>query len=503
MLLLLLAHCGYQDYATDPSMDGNPGGAAGSSSVWGGASGAGNPNSGGNQAGSPSGGVAGTPRGGSAGASAGGMGEAGAGASPVGGWQHGGEPGLGGGGGAEGGKSTGGSSTGDLGGSATGGTSLGGAGAGAAGEGGADAGGGAPSAGAPTAGAGVGGASGQDIGGAAGNGEVEPDVTSGCTMGEIVGCPTVNATAVLGPRGPSCDGESGHECNGESCCTSLLVPGCTFAMGRSETGCDEDSVGSDDQPEHDVTVESFYLDKYEVTVQRFRAFVESQVDGGSWAPAQEGDGAHPGIAGSGWQKAWDEELPTNRAVWDFRLCADDSIATWTSTPGSNETKAIISVDWYEAMAFCVWDGGRLPTEAEWEYAAAGGDENRRFPWGSVYPANDCVLANWAECSSTRGNDAEVGQSPQGAGRWGHQDLAGNVAEWVLDHYRTDWYSAAGASGTNPCNLTPSPGTRASRGGTLWTSAATMRAASRVGLDPGFCSLTWWVGFRCARNAREP
>ncbi|MBN2191467.1 MAG: SUMF1/EgtB/PvdO family nonheme iron enzyme [Polyangiaceae bacterium] len=268
---------------------------------------------------------------------------------------------------------------------------------------------------------------------------------NGCST-SLTGCPEDNAVPEKGREGRSCDGMS-IQCQNESCCTTLIVPGCTFAMGRSNTGCDEYSGGDSDEqdsvdgdPEHEVIVDSFLLDKYEVTVGRFRAFVGSQDDGGSWAPANEGDGAHPHVPGTGWQQAWDGNLPTSKAAWDDVLTCSSSYETWTPSAGANETKAMNCVSFYEAMAFCVWDWGYLPTEAEWEYAAAGGDQNRLYPWGATPP--DCTLVNFGGCPA---NVDGVGNYT-GLGRWGHEDLAGNVYEWVFDYYDSDWYDQASASG---------------------------------------------------------
>src|SRR5262249_38959581 len=116
-----------------------------------------------------------------------------------------------------------------------------------------------------------------------------------------------------------------------------------------------------------------------------------------------------------------------------------SYATWTAAPGSRENHPIDNVTWYEAYAFCIWDGGFLPSETEWEYVAAGGSELREFPWGTANPGLSSQYAILA-CSYPTGisrctgvaNIAPVGSAPLGAGRWGHLDLVGEVEEWMLD-----------------------------------------------------------------------
>jgi formylglycine-generating enzyme required for sulfatase activity len=203
---------------------------------------------------------------------------------------------------------------------------------------------------------------------------------------------------------------------------------------------------------HPASVTGFSLDKYEVSVGRFRQFVSAVV--ASWRPAASsgkrtdlnlGKGrVNVGPAGgneAGWDAAWDAQLASSTASWKTNLaCADG--ATWTATAGKNERLPITCVNWYEALAFCIWDEGRLPSEAEWNEAASGGMEQRVYPWSSPAssPTIDCAHANYHGapgpdyCVSpgTGAANAVGAESPLGDGRWGHADLAGNVFEWVLD-----------------------------------------------------------------------
>ncbi|RLB49122.1 MAG: hypothetical protein DRI90_24810, partial [Deltaproteobacteria bacterium] len=214
-------------------------------------------------------------------------------------------------------------------------------------------------------------------------------------------------------------------------------------MGRGETGCDasdDDGLGSAWQPEHNATVASFYLDRFEATVGRFRNFVD-QYDG---TPPANGEAAHPLISGSGWNSAWDGNLPVDQAALINNIKCDETYQTWTDSVGTNESYPVNCVSWYEAFAFCIWDGGRLPTGAEWEYAAAGGSDNRLFPWGQALPG--CGQANCSE----EGNSPliAVGSYAGGQGRWGHDDLAGSMLEWTLDYYDVNRYSPGPG---NPCD----------------------------------------------------
>ena len=151
------------------------------------------------------------------------------------------------------------------------------------------------------------------------------------------------------------------------------------------------------------------------------------------------------------------------------------------------------VSWYEAFAFCIWDGGRLPTEAEWEIAAVGGSDNRLFPWGMQNPDDNPALADYY--SSDQSPFIPVGSHPAGVGRWGQQDLAGGMWEWVLDQHSDSWYAAGNCD--NCANLSDGSG-RAIRGGSWDEFAGVIRAASRFawGISPD--RPFPFVGWRCAR-----
>ena len=279
-------------------------------------------------------------------------------------------------------------------------------------------------------------------------------------------------------------GADGHD----TCCNSPDVVGGTYR--RSFDYANDPLSGNTSYP---ATISDFRLDKYEVTVGRFRAFVNAGLGTQSNPPLTRA-GAHANILVSGWDASWNTSLPETPSALLTALKCDPTLQTWTDQPGANENRPMNCLTWFEAMAFCTWDGGYLPTEAEWNYAATGGDQQRAFPW-SMPAASltvDLQHASYNIDGLVDGPVLAVGSLPQGDGRWGQSDLAGNISEWTLD-----WAGAYLSTCTDCANLA-SAAARETRGGGFGHGKAFLRTAFRVGVAPSNgSSLT---GARCARPA---
>jgi formylglycine-generating enzyme required for sulfatase activity len=355
------------------------------------------------------------------------------------------------------------------------------------------------------------GAGGAGAGGGGTGGGV--DGAAGAAGGHDAGGDADGAPVDAGPQPPSCapGGPGLLTCGAghESCCTSLLVTGGSYdrtydpAQGGADAGAD---AGADP-----ATISDFRLDKYDVTVGRFRQFVKAvgQGDGGAgWRPTT-GDGKHAHLAGGlgvtgvggdagvahepGWLAADD----VNLAPTDANLTSCGATSTWTAAPGSQEDLPINCVNWWEAYAFCIWDGGFLPSEAEWEYAAAGGAEARAYPWGSTDPGTmnryaiyDCHYPTGASMCTSAANIAPVGTATLGAGRFGQLDLAGNESQWNLDFY---------GPYVSPCTdcARLSGGSRIVRGGGFGLPLPNLAPPYRDGNGPALRND--YIGIRCARS----
>jgi sulfatase modifying factor 1 len=313
----------------------------------------------------------------------------------------------------------------------------------------------------------------------------------------------------------------GH--SSESCCTSLEVAGGSFFRTYTNDG---DGGGGEADP---ATVSGFRLDKYLVTVGRFRQFVNAvwPADGGAgWSPPA-GSGKHAHLngglglvdvgaaadAGTAYEPGWDATnwnpyiAPSSA---NLACGGSNGPSTWTSLPGSQENLPINCVNWYQAYAFCIWDGGFLASEAEWEYVAAGGDKQLEYPWGSSPPGTASQYAIYGSyypsgSGSYTGiaNVAPVGTATAGAASWGQLDMAGEFWQWNLD-----WATAAYVNPCVDCAAATGGGAygRGNRGGTFASLSA---GPTQPLLQPNYgggnlpASPQYLAGaFRCARTPKE-
>ena len=246
------------------------------------------------------------------------------------------------------------------------------------------------------------------------------------------------------------------EVKGKDGAPMVLIPEGSFPMGVPHG--DRDG-GRDEYPRHDVFVNNFYIDKFELTNGRYLEFV----------------------------KATNHRVPQNPKNATRNLWQGDTITE------SLADRPVVNVDWADANAYCQWAGKRLPTEAEWEKAAKG-TADRRFPWGNVEPTNKHLNFNqqWiGEKTLMPVGSYELGKSP-----FGVYDMAGNVWEWVNDWYDAKYYEKSPAK--NPTG--PETGTKRVLRGSGWQNETpTVRIFTRVDSDPTIRNES--TGFRCAMDVR--
>lgn len=242
----------------------------------------------------------------------------------------------------------------------------------------------------------------------------------------------------------------------------IYVPGGIFSMGTDEGDRDE-------KPAHLVKMDAYFIDETEVTNGQYQLCVEA---GGCMAPSRSNPTTHPAYYG------------------------DPAFADYP----------VVFVNWFQADTFCQWRGARLPSEAEWEMAAAF-DPNQAvkltFPWGDAFDGtklNYCDQRCPSSSRDTEYNDghrdtAPVGSYPDGRSPLGVYDMLGNVMEWVGDWYSSRFYE--GSTDTNPRG--PTDGEfKSLRGGSWLSPRAEMRIPARGSFDPLVIQAN--LGFRCAMSA---
>ncbi len=256
----------------------------------------------------------------------------------------------------------------------------------------------------------------------------------------------------------------------------VYVAGGTFRMGSDLAG------DPDQRPAHEVTVSSFWMDEHEVTNRQFARFV-----------------AQAGCITTAEQRGWSYVFDPAREEWVE--CRD---ADWRHPDGpassidGRDNYPVVHVSWYDARAYARWAGKRLPTEAQWEYAARGGLRDADFPWGREELIDGRYQANYRQ----------HGKPPDGyrqlapvrtfaANRFGVYDLSGNVWEWCRDFYGEGYYRESPRDDPRG----PAEGQfRVQRGGS-WLSPEDFRpghhVATRGKRRPD--ETYQHVGFRCVRS----
>ena len=244
----------------------------------------------------------------------------------------------------------------------------------------------------------------------------------------------------------------------------VLIPAGEFQMGSNDPG-----AWDDEQPVHAVYIDAFYMDKYEVTNAQYTEFI---------------------LANPEWGKD-----RINRAFHN-----GDYLEYWNGNdyPSGEANHPVVYVSWYAAMAYAKWAGKRLPTEAEWEYAARGRLIGKKYPWGD---AIDSSKANYNENVGKK--TTPIGSYPPNG--YGLYDIAGNVWEWCLDEIEANFYQnsrrrnpIAGASSVDWVinNFTNVKTQRVLRDGPWDWNPKYLRVASRGWSIPMLTNYN--LGFRCAR-----
>ena len=222
----------------------------------------------------------------------------------------------------------------------------------------------------------------------------------------------------------------------------VTIPAGPFVRGTMSGGFDE-------QPQRTIYLDTFSIDRYEVTNHQYQQFV----------------------AATGHRKA----APPSRYAKSMGKMRSPN-------------QPVVYVSWDDAVAYCRWKGKRLPTEAEWEKAMRGTD-GRLWPWGNQEKPNG---ANWARVQDGHDVSARVGTFQTDKSPYGVMDGAGNVIEWVADWYQEAYYK------DSPDKDPPSPEFgifRVMRGGGYTTTGGDLRITSRSRMVPDFRDET--IGFRCA------
>lgn len=228
-----------------------------------------------------------------------------------------------------------------------------------------------------------------------------------------------------------------------------------------------------------ISLSPFYIDRFEVTNEEYRTYLNARVESGDLT-----------------EQEYRERLPDSTAFQETR-------ARWRTYfySASSADRPVVAVTWDEARQYCKWEGKRLPTEAEWEYAARAGRTGRIYPWAGVFAQhNGQYLANFNPERQGLAADGHAFTAPVGSfppNRWGLHDVAGNVAEWTLDAY-TPSYSQL--SSLNPAYRDSSEQRHVVRGGSYASRSFNIGVGKRSYQNKDETSTQ--TGFRCAADVSQ-
>jgi formylglycine-generating enzyme required for sulfatase activity/uncharacterized caspase-like protein len=252
----------------------------------------------------------------------------------------------------------------------------------------------------------------------------------------------------------------------------LVVPQNPVVLGAS-------SGRAPDQPSHPVVLKPYYLSQYEITNEQYRRFLAALEK-------------NPTEARQKWLNAY---APEGLEHYEPTSWRNQSVQEKLGRPD----QPVVGVSWYAAYAYCRWAGGRLPTEAEWEYAARGTDQ-RPFPWGKQDIAEGAPYANTSLMrleSTMKVNSMESGKGP-----FGHFHLVGNAAEWCSDYFDSNFYTYL--KGNADLSVSPEGPRRGKekvyRGGSAWDTADFCNSVARMAADPAVRNDH--VGIRLAMDCQD-
>jgi len=308
----------------------------------------------------------------------------------------------------------------------------------------------------------------------------------------------------------------------------VWIPSGEFTMGSNA-----EDASPHERPAHRVAVRGFWMDQTDVTNAQFRVFVEATgyVTTAEKVPTEEEIMRY---AGPGARPPKKEELVAGAVVFtppDHPVDLSDPSQWWKWTPRANwrhplgpassidglDDHPVVHVSWFDAEAYAKWAGKRLATEAEWEFAARGGLEGKKYVWG-----NEPFDESHPQCNNFQGHFPDNNSTKDGFARtspvkafppngYGLYDMAGNVWQWTADWYLPEAYAqrAGGGVVVNPTGPPHSfdprerPPERVHRGGSFLCCVGycfNYRPSARMGCTPdtGMSHL----GFRCVRNAEH-